>query len=132
MLSIAFCRVVLTASLSVAINKWEYPPGPRGWPELRCNPDGDRITIAVGSPRMEDDGCGMDGVTLAHVCDPLFTTKFTGRIADSAAVWGIVRGHKVWCSCSAARTGYRLQEPVGGSDQALGNIHENGDKSCRR
>lgn len=42
---------------------------------------------------VEDKGCGMDGETRQRLCDPFFSTKFTGRGLSMAAVLGIVRGH---------------------------------------
>jgi len=50
---------------------------------------GRHVTLAV-----VDDGCGMDGTTMARMCDPFFTTKQVGRGLGLSAVVGIVRGHR--------------------------------------
>jgi len=49
-------------------------------------PAGDYVVLEV-----EDDGCGMDEATLAHICDPFFSTKFTGRGLGMASVLGIAQ-----------------------------------------
>lgn len=42
---------------------------------------------------VEDNGCGMDEQTKARMCDPFFSTKFTGRGLGLGVVLGIVQGH---------------------------------------
>jgi len=43
---------------------------------------------------VSDTGCGMDDEIIAHLFEPFYTTKFTGRGLGMSAVLGIVRGHK--------------------------------------
>ncbi len=45
---------------------------------------------------VEDDGCGMTEEVRRRLCEPFFTTKFTGRGLGMAAVQGILRGHSGW------------------------------------
>jgi PAS domain S-box-containing protein len=62
-------------------------------------PAGEYVEIGVS-----DSGCGMSVETMAHVFEPFFSTKFTGRGLGLAAVNGIVRGH---------RGGLRISSTVG-------------------
>ena len=73
--------------------------------------EGEHVYLEV-----EDDGCGMDAVTLERVFDPFFTTKFTGRGLGLAAVIGIVRGHKGGMDVKSVKgrgSVFRLLLPVG-------------------
>lgn len=52
-------------------------------------PPGDYVWLEV-----EDNGCGMDEVTVKRVFDPFFTTKKTGRGLGMSSVLGILRSHR--------------------------------------
>ncbi|MDD2852042.1 MAG: response regulator [Desulfuromonadaceae bacterium] len=64
-----------------------------------------------------DNGCGMDGKTLARLFDPFFTTKFTGRGLGMSAVLGILRTHSGAIFVKSAPdsgTTFRVLFPVSG------------------
>lgn len=42
---------------------------------------------------IRDRGCGMEPELISRICDPFFSTKFTGRGMGLAVVLGIVRSH---------------------------------------
>ena len=67
---------VVTPEEAAHRTRYEVAPGTYVWLQVR------------------DNGAGMDEGTLAHIFDPFFSTKFTGRGLGLAAVDGIVRSNK--------------------------------------
>lgn len=47
---------------------------------------------------VEDNGKGMDQITISRIFEPFYTKKFPGRGLDMAAVYGIVKNHDGWIS----------------------------------
>jgi PAS domain S-box-containing protein len=52
-------------------------------------PEGSYLFLDVS-----DNGCGMTPEVRSRICEPFFTTRFTGRGLGMAAALGIVRGHR--------------------------------------
>jgi PAS domain S-box-containing protein len=71
---------------------------------------------------VSDDGGGMPADVLAHIFDPFFSTKGTGRGLGLAAVHGIVRGHHGTMrvrSESARGTTFEIYLPVSTASTAM-------------
>ncbi len=78
-----FGKISLSMKLRyLEVGEWEEKPGD---PEIKA---GDYVELEI-----RDDGIGMDARTKSRMFDPFFSTKFTGRGLELAAVMGIVRGH---------------------------------------
>ena len=71
-----------TVTIATRLQEFDKPAGK----EL---PPGRYVCLEV-----RDDGCGMEGDTVARIFDPFFSTKFAGRGLGLAAALGIVRGHQ--------------------------------------
>lgn len=68
---------------------------------------------------VRDDGEGMDDATSAHMFDPFFSTRFTGRGLGLAAALGVARAHRggfVVRSEPGRGTAVRLLVPLGDAD----------------
>jgi two-component system cell cycle sensor histidine kinase/response regulator CckA len=103
------------------------------WLRARClDPSVEAVPASVKSlaptlveVSVEDQGCGMDEVTLSRIFDPFFTTKAKGRGLGLAALQGIVRAHGGAVTVESQKdvgTTFRLWFPAlevaaGGSDQ---------------
>jgi two-component system cell cycle sensor histidine kinase/response regulator CckA len=75
---------------------WVDEPFKREHPALKQGPHA-WLTI-------EDNGKGMDEVTLRRIFEPFFTTKFQGRGLGMAAVYGIIKNHDGWISVESEPT----------------------------
>jgi len=83
-------RQAVTSVLNNAVEAIGNQPGTvaiRGYCEVAAT--GNKVVLEVA-----DSGCGMDEDTLQRVFDPFFSTKFTGRGLDMAAVSGVVKALK--------------------------------------
>ncbi len=84
-------------------------------------PEGDYVFLEV-----DDNGCGMDDLTVGRVFEPFFTTKFTGRGLGMAAALGIVRGHKGTIAIRTAPgegTTFRVLFPVAPRERIDAGAH---------
>lgn len=93
---------------------------------IRTSPGSGHVYLEV-----RDTGCGIAPDARAHIFEPFFSTKFTGRGLGLAAVAGIVRGHKATIEVvstpgegSTFRIGFPAAEESGAETApAEGHVH---------
>lgn len=84
----ALCGNAGVISISTSAGYCDLPYLQQAFPDVEL-PEGAYVRLEVS-----DTGCGMTPEVMAHIFDPFYSTKSTGRGLGLAAALGIVRSHK--------------------------------------